>query len=320
MRAKLAIRGTFQKPEIGLFKKQTHDVISIPDCPLHHPSILKAYAILKEAIIEIQIPPYDEKKQTGTLRYVQFLVENMSQKVQLALAIHAHEKTPPIEKLIAKISKDPLFSGIWLNYQKEATNQIFGQKWEHVHGNLYAIEKLNGISFFFHPACFSQAHLALFEKILQSIRSSLLKGKRVLDLYSGVGVIGLSVANLCSSVVCSEITSFAKECFELSRSYLDPSLQATFVLGSSQSLLHLLDSTDVLLVDPPRKGLDPSLLDKIAATSSISQIIYVSCYFPSFQRDCQKLIEMGWKIKKAEGYLLFPGTDQVETLCVFEKS
>ena len=320
-RAKLAIRGTSQNPQIGLFKKHTHDVVSIPDCPLHHPSILKAYAIVEKTIIETGISLYNEKKATGILRYVQFFVETESGRIQVCFVINQEKKNAILENFALKISQNALFSGVWFNYQTEPINRIFGEKWEHLYGAPYAWNKISGVSFAFHPACFSQAHLSLFEKIIESIQLSLLKKKRVLDLYSGVGVIGLSVAFLSESVVCSEINPFAKECFDLSRSHLDAETQkkTSFICGNSQAHPHLIDLADVVIVDPPRKGLDPSLLDKVATTPTLSQLIYVSCFFPSFQRDCLKLIEKGWKIKKAETYLLFPGTDQLETLCIFER-
>ena len=71
-------------------------------------------------------------------------------------------------------------------------------------------------------------------------------------------------------------------------------------------------------MDPPRKGLDEAIVKQLY-TVNRSQLIYVSCGFESFQKDCEQLLSVGWKIQEASGYLLFPGTNHVETLVLLEK-
>ncbi len=321
-RSKLAVRGTSINPEIGLFKKGSHEVVSIPDCPLHHPAINKAYELVRQKIIELKLPPYQEEKLTGTLRYLQFIVERKSRRVQLTLVVNKKGKDPLVERLAKQLYLERIFLGIWVNYQPESTNLIFGQRWELVAGEPYLWETLQGIPFALHPACFAQAHLNLFEKILESIRQTVMKGCRIVEFYAGIGVIGLSLAELSERVICSEINSYAEECFHLSRLQLKGDVQkrVSFVLGKAEEVVDLVDQADIVVVDPPRKGIDPLLLKKILTSQHVKQLIYVSCGFQSFQRDCQKLIDAGWHVEKAEAYLLFPGTNHVETLCILRKS
>ena len=321
-RSKLAVRGTFLNPEVGLFKKGSHDVVSIPDCPLHHPAINKAYAVVKRKIIETKLTPYEEGKLTGILRYLQFVVERKSRRVQLTVIVNRRGKDPVVDRFIKELYKEGDFLGIWVNYQPESTNRIFGQKWELISGEPYFWENLQGLSFALHPACFAQAHLALFEKILISIQQTIIKNSRIVEFYAGIGIIGLSVAHLSQKVSCSEINPHAEECFHLSRLQLKSDLQrrVSFVLGSAEETVHLVDEADVVIVDPPRKGVDPCLLDKILNSPHLKQIIYISCGFQSFKRDCQRLVEAGWRVEKAEAYLLFPGTNHVEMLCVLNRN
>ena len=316
-RSKLAVRGLVADPKIGLFKRGTHEVVSIPDCPLHHPAINKAYQAIREKIIELKLPLYREDPPSGILRYLQFVVERKSRRVQLTLTVNRQGKDPLIDRFVKQLYKEGMFLGIWVNYQPESTNVIFGEKWELIAGEPYLLETLNGFSFYLHPACFAQAHLSLFEQILKSIQTLISPQKRVVELYAGIGILGFNVAHLSQHVVCSEINPHAEECFHLSRLQMKPEIQKriSFVPGSAEKNLQLLDQAEVLIVDPPRKGLDPSVLKKIQSVPHLEQVIYLSCGFESFKRDCTQLLECGWKVKKAEAYLLFPGTNHVETLC-----
>jgi len=321
VRSKLAVRGSDLNPAIGLFKKGTHQVVSIPHCPLHHPSINQAYDCVQKKIISLKLQPYREQQRTGMLRYLQFVTERKSGKVQLTLVVNTSQKSHEIDSFVKQLYNTRLFSGIWLNYQPDSTNRIFSDHWELGWGDPYLWESILGISFAFHPACFAQAHLQLFESMLRSIQQSIFPDCRVIEFYAGIGVIGLSVAALSSHVICSEINPYTEECFHLSSSKLDLDIQkrVSFSLGSAEKLKDLIDSSEVLIVDPPRKGIDPSLMEKILLTPYLKQIIYVSCGFESFKKDCMKLLEKGWKVQKAETYLFFPGTNHLETLAIFHR-
>lgn len=320
-RSKLAVRGSALDPKIGLFRRGTHEVVAIPDCPLHHPAINKAYCALREKMVEKKLAPYEEGKLAGLIRYLQFAVERKSRRVQLTVIVNRSGKDPLVEKFVKQLYTERMFLGIWVNYQAESTNRIFGHKWELVAGEPYLWEKLGGVDCAFHPACFIQAHLSLFEQILESIRQSILPNSRIVEFYAGIGVIALSLARLSSEIVCSEVNPYAEECFHLSRLLLTREVQkkVSFVSGKAGENVHLIEGAEVVIVDPPRKGIDPPLLDALLAASHLKQIIYLSCYFPSFKRDSEKLVNQGWRVEKAEGYLLFPGTDHVEVLSVWRK-
>ena len=98
-RSKLAVRGNSREPQIGLFKKGSHDVVSIPTCPLHHPSINAISAKVRKIMIERKIEPYDEERGGGLLRYLQFVVERKTRRVQLALVVNRQGKDSVLEIL-----------------------------------------------------------------------------------------------------------------------------------------------------------------------------------------------------------------------------
>ncbi len=301
LKAKLAVRSG---PVIGLFKKNTHDVIPIPNCLIHHPSINRAVVLIKQEMIRHNVTAYQENPPRGTLRYIQLFVERTTNRVQLTLILnHKHGVEPFYQSLM----KHDLWHSIWLNQQSGSTNQILGEHWEHIYGELFLWQTLNQTRIPFHPGAFSQTHLPLFEKMLQSIESWVKPNEHVLELYAGVGAIGLSLQKKVKSITLVENNPFAHLSFQQTKAKIP---------------YHLIDARDanlsgydLIIVDPPRKGLDPTMIPKLDA----DRLIYVSCGFESFKRDAERLICLGWKLREAKGFLLFPGTNHVEILSLFEK-
>ncbi|MES2122920.1 MAG: hypothetical protein V4492_09120 [Chlamydiota bacterium] len=313
-RAKLAVRGTAEHPLIGLYKRGTHEVVAIEDCPLHHPAINKAIAQLIPLIRSHHILPYDELSHTGKLRYLQFFVERKSRRVQLTLVVNASSFDAMLKSLVKQLYAIGGFHSIWLNFQTDKTNVILGEKWEFCEGEPYLWERVGSVDCAFHPACFSQANPALFQTAVERIREWVIPQSHVLELFSGVGVIGLNLAHLGCEVTAVEINPYAAECFELSRLRLPPEVQGRLRMETASAEKALMHH-QVLVVDPPRKGLTAPLLKAIGEAKELQQILYLSCGPQSLQSDLKVLFSQGWKVEKAEGYLFFPGTNHIETLC-----
>lgn len=301
-KAKLAVR---KGPTIGLFKKNSHEVIPIPKCLIHHPSINTAVQIIQKEMIAHQITGYDEISLKGTLRYIQLFVEKATNQVQLVLILNDQKNIEPFCKSLQKYE---LWHSIFLNEQKGSTNQIIGPHWEHVFGKAFLWQQLGEVNVPFHPGAFSQTHLPLFEEILRKIQMWVRPNDRVLELYAGVGVIGLNLEKKVKSVVLVENNPFAYQSFQEVKSNLTYHLMD----AKEADLTHY----DLTIVDPPRKGLDPQLLNRLES----ERLIYISCGFDSFKKDAEKLISLGWKIKDVECFLLFPGSNHIETVALFERS
>lgn len=311
MRAKLAVRGTVQKPLIGLFKEGTHTVIDMQVCPDHHPAIDAALEIVRKALPEHGIIPYDEKTLYGHLRYLQCVVERQTGRVQLTLV--ANNTDEPLLPLVEYLVNKNDWHSIWINVQEGSTNTIFGKKWIHVFGEKDLWQTLCDTPLCFHPGCFAQANLNLFERILSDLLERILPGKNVIELYGGVGTIGLVALKKSRSLLCVESNPLCEECFLKSAK----NHSAEYIRGDAKALTEHLDGQEVLIVDPPRKGIDATLMKKILSTTTLEQIIYVSCDAQTFARDAKKLLAVGWKIDFARSYELFPGTSHIETLAMF---
>jgi len=286
-------------------------LIDITNCPLHHPAIHAAIPKLKDKIIQCRIPSYNEKKKNGLLRYVQFVVERKTGLIQLTLVVNENKGLQP---LIKELWEQGIWHSIWINIQPLAINRIFGDQWILSCGNKDLFEELGNNQICFHPACFGQAHLSLFDDMLQSFKNKILPNQRVVEFYAGVGVIGLTVAPQSQEVTCVEINPFAKPCFKKSTAHEN----VKFIEADTENALYLLDHADVVIVDPPRKGLELSFIQALSR-SEAKQFIYMSCGPSSYQRDHDILLALGFDLVFIESYLLFPGTDHVELLGNYKK-
>lgn len=327
-RAKLAVRGTVIAPQIGLFAKGSHRTINIPLCRVHHPAINQAVEVVRNWITQCAIEPYDEIANKGVLRYMQVVVERKTGRVQLALVMNLKNVDEEMRQRLEILwqSHPELWHSLWLNLNTRRDNIIFGDEWLPVKGPFWLWETLNKQHICFHPASFMQANLEMFERLLQRIQQWLPEKTDLIEFYAGVGAIGVALIEKCQKVQCIELNPTAQQCFEETCRYLPPSLaqRLTYYQGKSVDYINLLKSTavgkGVVLVDPPRKGLEKELLKALCDNKDINNIIYVSCGWEAFQRDCQILLKGGWRLANAEAFLFFPGSEHLEILAIFENN
>ncbi len=192
----------------------------------------------------------------------------------------------------------------------------------------------------FPPNVFRQANLNAFAGIVRRIRERISRDfgdsgdddVACVELYSGVGTIGLHmsdlVLDLVSSLVCSDKNPNNGRCFADYVRSLSPDVQSRLAYRRKNAAdmittkLPLLRGCRVLIVDPPRKGLDVKVVDYLCREGwrggNMKLVVYVSCGFRAFQRGCNALMRSGrWKVPFAEGYLLSPGLDAIKTLTFF---
>ena len=330
-RAKLCVRHNEKNPNepiIGLFEKASHTPLNIPKCQVHHPSINEAVLRLKKFLKQHNTTYYDELTHQGDLRYLQCIVERRTGKLQMTFVLNCNrkekEKVLFWKKLTTSLyEEEPLFwHSVWLNFQPAKSNVIFGDDWYHVLGNEVLWEKIADLEVPFGPFHFGQANLSLFEKLIHDVKRALHKKCSLVELFAGMGVIGLALSEKCREVTFAEIDTDAFRSFNLAKSLLPQSIQKRlhYKTASFEHCLDLLEGKDVLLVDPPRKGLEKSFLKKALTTKSLQVFVYISCNWDSFERDAKIILEQGWTLKTAKCYLFFPGTNHIETLAIFERN
>lgn len=234
---------------------------------------------------------------------------------------------------------------LWIHFHSswKHDNAIFGREegsWKLIHGPDSITEVLNfnstdwkippKIHLRFPPNVFRQANLDAFTHIIQSIRRYLEKYVKAvnktchcLELYGGVGTIGLHIADLMTSFVSSDENPYNLNCFNAAvASIEDVSVRRkikNYVPKSALDMVNAgaLNNADVCIVDPPRKGLENGVTSALVKQGPLKLLVYVSCGFDAFQRDCKMLIDGGWCLVHAEGHILFPGADAIESLAIF---
>lgn len=311
MRSKLAIRGTSDKPLIGLFKKGSHEVQPIPHCLVHHPLINEATRSLEKMVQKAGIKPYNEK--SGLLRYVQFdVVENA---IMAAFAINSQIVDNQSQKFVDLVVEKG-WKSTWINFNTRSDNVIFSDKWQHLSGDPYLWRSIAGTPIATTPASFSQANPALFSTLVASLRDELRSEAKIVEFYAGNGSVSLPLLEKLSQLVAIEQNPHAEELFLLSAK---KSPKVSYITGDVKTGLPFIEEADTIIIDPPRKGLDPLLLASLKEARG-KDLFYISCGWNSFLRDYNELTQSGWILQKARAYLLFPGSDHIELLVSFKKN
>lgn len=324
IRSKLAVRGSSSKPMIGLFKEGTHEIVDMPDCKMHHPKINEGIILLKQWISQCEIHPYEESKGVGDLRYVQFVVERGSGSIQLALVFNSEEIDLVLSKKLEKLwmMGAGIWHSIWFNGNHKKTNTIFGPVWKLIYGSEWLWETVGEKKVCFKPATFGQANLEAFETLLRSLKRHISPGSIITEFYAGIGVIGICLLDISKKVICSEINYYSKDCFDntLNGFSDEERSKISYKVGSASSHSDLVNQSEIVIVDPPRKGVDKKLLEEISEAPYLKELVYISCGWDSFKRDCGRLLENKWKLHVVEGYLFFPGSEHLETLAIFKRA
>ncbi len=326
IRARLAVRGRRGRLKLGLFEEGTHVVADIPSCVVHHPAVNTVARALKRVGKELGTLPYSDLAHAGELRYVQVVVERSSGRAQVVLCLNSREleRFAPLAEALAE-ALGPELHSVWLNENTERTNAILGPTFLRVRGEPAVRERVGastanpGVDVFFPPGAFGQANLDLAERMYQRALEWVPDGARVLELYAGVGAMGLQLLGR-SNVVLNELGAASLEGLELGLGALDDARRARARVvpdsaGSAEALAELA-TADVVLVDPPRRGLDAALTAALCARPP-ERLIYLSCGFDAFEREVPELAESGLALRELVPVALFPHTSHVETLALF---
>ncbi len=321
-RARLMVRGRARSPKLGIFEAGTHDVVDIPRCRVHHPLINTVAAALREAIRATDTRPYAERSHSGILRAVQIVVERASQTAQVVLVGNA--TTPDSLVDLAAALGDGLgarLHSLWWNGNPERTNTILGSSWQHLRGPDAVRELVCGAQIYFPPGAFGQSHLELAEALVARVHEWVPDGARVAEYYAGCGPIGLGLLHRMARVVFIESAPDAVRGLAMGIAARPDSEQqrAAVIAGGAGEALDARDGAQVVIVDPPRRGLDTALAQRLAADPP-PVLIYVSCDPLSFQRDATQLVAGGHiRLVALEAWSLFPHTEHVETLARFHR-
>lgn len=323
LRARLAIRGRTGAPKLGLFEPGTHRVVHVPRCVIHHPMINAAAEAMRGALAEAGVSCYSERAGLGHARYLQVVIERSSQRAQVVLA--GNSDTPaPFARCFAlfRARFGAQLHSLWYSANTSQGNAVLGPHCEHIAGEASVVERFGGPAIHYPPGAFGQSNLEVAGWIIEALREQLPQGARVAEFYAGVGAIGLSLLGRASSLAMNELGRHSLQGLELGLAGLSDAERARIHVlpGPASAALQMLAGAEVVIADPPRKGLDVALLTGLVAQPP-ECLLYLSCGLESFLADAVRLTADGrLKITALTAYDLMPYTGHVETLARFERA
>ena len=321
LRARLAIRGRQNSPKIGLFELDSHRVVHIPNCRVHHPLINEVASVVRRTLVEARVTSYSDKAHLGVARYLQVVVERGSQTAQVVMVANSLTAEPLNEcfALIRERLGERLHS-LWFNANTGRGNTILGADWQLIHGPEAVVESFGGPGVYYPPGAFGQSNLGIAEQIIGRVRAEISGGSRVCEFYAGVGAIGLSVLDQTAQLAMNEVSPQSLRGLEMGMAQLSAAQRDKITVhpGSAGASLPMADGADVVILDPPRKGLEGELSEFLRSKPP-RKLLYVSCDLESLQRDVAALCAAGgMRLKSLQAFNLMPFTEHVETLAIFE--
>jgi 23S rRNA (uracil1939-C5)-methyltransferase len=322
-RARLAIRGRLGSPKLGLFELGTHRVVHIPSCRVQHPLINRVAGVVRRALVEARVPSYSDQAHLGLARYLQVVVERSSQAAQVVLVANSDTAAPLAGclELIREELGNELHS-LWFNAHCDRSNAILGAHFERWCGPDAVVEHFGGAAVHYPPGAFGQSNLEVAQRIIEHLRAEIPEGSSAAEFYAGVGAIGLSLIDRLGELRLNESSPHALRGLEQGIAALPAMQRAKLVLrpGPAGAMREAAEDADVVIVDPPRKGLDLELAQRLAERPP-QRLLYLSCALDSLREDLLRLTSTGaLRLASLTVFDMFPYTAHVETLARFERA
>jgi 23S rRNA (uracil1939-C5)-methyltransferase len=322
LRARLAIRGRLNSPKIGLFELDTHRVVHIPHCSVQHALINRVASVVRRALVEARVTSYSDKAHLGLARYLQVVVERSSQTAQVVIVANSTNPDPLASCM--DLIKDRLgkeLHSLWFNANCERVNTVLGPEFQNRCGPPSVVERFGGAAVHYPPGAFGQNNLDMAQCIIEHVRAEIPQGARVAEFYAGVGAIGLSILDRVSEIRMNETSSQSLQGLERGLGALDPVDRAKILVvpGEAGSARDCASGAEVVIVDPPRKGLDPELTLHLSGLPP-ERLVYISCGLESFIKDAAQLVSRGTlRLAGLTAFNLMPFTQHVEIAARFER-
>lgn len=310
--------------EAGFYASKTHRLIPATDCALQPAIFAEIVAFLCDYATKHKISVYHEETGKGLLRHFYLRVGEGTGEVLVTVVVRDANFPRGYEMARELRRRFPQVVGVLLNIQPENTNVVLGERYITLDGAGVLSDKLCGLSFSIDPAAFWQVNHDGAELLygLAADRAGLTGKETLLDLYCGIGSIGLTMAHKARELIGIEIVPEAVRCAK-ENAKQNGINNASFYCGDASSAEAFLSAAetergekiraDVAVIDPPRKGTTKELIDCIAFRG-IPRVVYVSCGPDTLARDCKYFREKGYEIGEVQPVDLFPRTGHVESV------
>lgn len=308
--------------KIGFYSMRSHDLVDIDDCPIQNKEIALLVSQLKRWAVHNKISIYNEETGRGLLRHA--VVRTVrSGDIMLTLCINGDDLPFKTELIAAFRLMLPRLKSIMLSINKQKNNTILGDKIVHVYGSETLTEQILGLDFEIGPHSFLQVNSAATETLYNTLFKllELKKDDIVADLYCGAGTITLPAAQRAKFAWGVEIVEKAVENAR-QNARINGIDNVEFIAGDVQKeitgVIKKAGRLDAIILDPPRKGLEPDVI-RACAASKAPKIGYVSCNPSTLARDLAEFTKLGYAVLAVQPVDMFPQTTHVETVVLLTK-
>ena len=309
-------------PIVGVFANRTHEIIPINECMIQDKQATQIAKRVVDAIKKYKISVYDEITGQGLMRHVVIKTGFRTREVMVILVLNGD--TLPFEnEIVSELQNEyPEITSIVVNINKKNTNVILGDKNVHILGEGYIRDVLGDYCFKISPLSFYQVNPvqaeALYNIALEN--AGITKNDVVFDLYCGIGTISLFASKYAKKVYGIEIVEQAIEDAKCN-AIINHINNVEFITGDTEKVLtDLIENekiiSDVVIVDPPRRGLDNTTINNILRIHP-KRVAYISCNPATLVTDLA-LLEDKYEIRMIQPVDMFPFTSHVECVCVLE--
>lgn len=312
---------------LGLHARDNSKIIDLKECKIQDESLSAIAWAVRDWAREEKYTPYNEKYDRGFLKYLVLRKSNYSGEILVGLVTASPKEIvkKKLDLLVQKIESTLLpfnekgksvLSGIIQNINREKTTMVIGEHERLLYGKKYIKEELGGFKYRVGLSTFIQVNPyqtpRLYEKVLQEIPEN----ANVIDAYCGIGTISLWLSKKAKSVLGIESNPHSIEFANIALKE-NKIRNVKFRVGDTARILSQLDGVyDVLVVDPPRSGLERNCVNAIL-NLGIRKIIYVSCNPETLEEDAHVLSKK-YKLKSILPVDMFPQTFHIESIAVFE--
>ncbi len=321
-KAQYPVAARKNKAYAGFFRAGTHQVVENNRCLILPQEADDVKNAVIDYVNQFRVTVYDEEAHKGLLRHIYVRRGTVSKQVLVCLVINGR-KIPREEELIARLKKIPGFTTLVLSVNTKQGNAVLGDEFITLYGPGYIEDTLCGLVFRLSPRSFYQVNHDQAERLYNAAisQAEITKNDTVLDLYCGVGTITLAMAGAAGKVIGVEVIPQAVEdakdnakrnCIENAEFFCGDAGQAALELEAKGI------QADVVVVDPPRKGLNADTIEALHRFSP-RRIVYVSCDPATLARDVALLKERGYTLKNAQAADLFPRCSHVESIVCLSK-
>lgn len=307
----------------GFYAKHSHRIIDCTDCLLQPMLFQTVTDVTKSFLQDTKQEPYNEETHSGKLRHIYIRYGEQTGELMVCYVINGNGLKQ--EDVLVKRLKErlPQLKSVVINVNREKTNVIMGAKTRVAYGRGFIYDILCGLKFKLSPLSFYQVNRRGAELLYGKAKeyAGLNKEDILLDLYCGTGTIGLSMAKQCKKVIGIEVVAQAIE--DAKQNAEENQIRnAEFICGDAAQAAFALKEQgikpDVVIVDPPRKGLAEELI-RIIVQMAPKRIVYVSCDPATLARDLRLFADQGYQTKELTPVDLFSRTSHVETVVLLSK-